>query len=443
MRTRVSSLVAPAGLLAGLLVAAMLGWLAPQQPVVAVTVAALVLLLGITALHPVAVPLMALPLLYGAARISVGATDLSVSDAALGVATLTVLVFSRHPPSPPLRRLLWLTAVYQTATLFTVIANPYPANAIEWVHAGVLVAGALLLGWTIGREGYAGLGLKLMLAAAAALAGWVIVVGVLQYAAGDLRPVYLPLSMHKNFLGTVLGTTALVAYVRPAWLGLGVRSGMVIFTWLVVAVGFTQSRQAIVGVGVALVVLVLRTRTDRRRSKAVLLAVIPAMLVVLTLVRDQLASDNIHNSAFSRLKWFEDSIAIWQTQPITGVGLRWWYTDRFPGGFQPPNAELEVLTASGILGLLAFVVLMIGTLLTLWRLPPAYGTLASLVVLSRLTQGQLDIFWVAAQTSIPFVIAGICLGAHALDESDHRSVDALDDVLAGGRPVPALEGRGP
>ena len=75
--------------------------------------------------HPVAVPLLALPLLYGAARLSVGGTDVSVSDAALGVTTLTVLVFSRHPPSPALRSLLWLTAPYQTATLFTVIANPF------------------------------------------------------------------------------------------------------------------------------------------------------------------------------------------------------------------------------------------------------------------------------------------------------------------------------
>jgi hypothetical protein len=34
-----------------------------------------------------------------------------------------------------------------------------------------------------------------------------------------------------------------------------------------------------------------------------------------------------------------------------------------------------------------------------------------MVVLSRIVQGQLDLFWVAVQTSIPFLIVGICLGA--------------------------------
>ncbi len=33
-----------------------------------------------------------------------------------------------------------------------------------------------------------------------------------------------------------------------------------------------------------------------------------------------------------------------------------------------------------------------------------------------LVQAQFDLFWVAAQVSIPFVIAGICLGAMARDQ---------------------------
>ena len=45
------------------------------------------------------------------------------------------------------------------------------------------------------------------------------------------------------------------------------------------------------------------------------------------------------------------------------------------------------------------------------RMDPKYGVLATTVILSRLVQGQLDLFWVAVQTSIPFLIVGICLGA--------------------------------
>lgn len=412
--------VAVGGIAAAGACAAVLGWIAPQQPAAALALAITVLLLGISAVRPVAVPLVVLPLLYVAARTVYGGTDISVSDIALAVGTLTALVFAPRPFSRPLRNLLWLTVIYQVATLFTVVANPYAANALDWVHSWVLVAGGLLVGWSVGREGAGPLGLKLMLSAAVVLATWVIGIGVLRALEGNFEPVYLPHGMHKNFLGTMLGTTALIAYIRPTWLHLGRGAGTTVFWWLVIGMAFTQSRQAIVALGVVIVILVLRTRTDRRRSRVVLLAIAPALLVVLTLVRDQITSGNVHNSFFARVESFADALTIWQSQPIVGVGLRWWYTDRFAGGIQPPNAEIEVLTAAGLIGLVGFLVLMVGSVAVLWRMPPTYGMLAVMVVLGRFVQGQMDLFWVAAQTSVPFVIAGVCLGACARHEQDRR-----------------------
>ena len=73
-----------------------------------------------------------------------------------------------------------------------------------------------------------------------------------------------------------------------------------------------------------------------------------------------------------------------------------------------------------MVGLAAFVVMWIGILLVLWHIDPRFGTLAVAVVFCRLVQAQFDLFWVAAQVSIPFVIAGICLGAMAREE---RSAD--------------------
>jgi len=43
-------------------------------------------------------------------------------------------------------------------------------------------------------------------------------------------------------------------------------------------------------------------------------------------------------------------------------------------------------------------------------------------------QGQLDLFWVAAQTSIPFVIVGICLGAEALHASEPDRTSAASSA---------------
>jgi hypothetical protein len=59
----------------------------------------------------------------------------------------------------------------------------------------------------------------------------------------------------------------------------------------------------------------------------------------------------------------------------------------------------------------------IGVLVVLWRMDPAYGTLALVAVLSRIVQSQFDLFWIAVSVSVPFVIAGICVGAMALDHS--------------------------
>ncbi len=414
----------------GIALAAALGWFVPQHPWIGIGVAVAVLALGISAVDATILPLLALPTLYVVSRVGSGNIDLSVSDVALGVGTVSALLFARRPFSPPVLTILWLTAVHQFATLFTVVANPYPANAIEWVHTWFLIGGALILGWAVGRGGHGPLGLKLMLVAALVLATWVIIRGGINMVQGSFEPVYLPYRMHKNFLGTVLGITALIAYVRPLWLGLDRRVALGTFWWLVLGITLTQSRQGIIALGIALVVLVLRSRTDRRRSRAILFAIIPAVAVVLTLVRDQVASDNEHNSVYQRLSWFEDSFEIWSTQPLVGVGLRWWYTDRFPGGFQPPNAEVEMLTSAGVVGLLGFLVLMVGSVATLWRVTPTYGTLAALAVLSRFVQGQMDLFWVAAQCSIPFAIAGICLGVQALHEEEGTLASAFGNAGA-------------
>lgn len=432
-----------AGVLVALLLAAGIGWGAPGRPALALVVAFAVLVLGVSALQTATIPLLTLPLLFVAQRAAFGGADLSISDLALGIGTLAAAVFARRPFAPELRNLLWLVVIYQVATLFTVVANPYAANVVEWVHAGVLVAGGLLVGWVVGREGYAALGIKLMVLVALVLATWVIFAGVVQVLTGNFEPVYLPFRMHKNFLGTVMAIMALTLYVRPEWTRMRPGPALLAFSWLVIGIGFTQSRQAIVALGIALVVLVLRTRSDRRRSQLIILGVVPALAIVLTLVRDQAASDNQHNSYFSRLDWYQQSIDIWQSHPILGVGLRWWYTDRFQGGIQPPNAELEMLTSAGLVGLVGFLVLMVGALRVLWRMPPAYGMLAFLVLLSRLIQGQLDIFWVAAQTSIPFVIVGICLGVRGRDEDGTHTQDELSATLPDVGPRVGVSGAAP
>jgi hypothetical protein len=137
--------------------------------------------------------------------------------------------------------------------------------------------------------------------------------------------------------------------------------------------------------------------------------------------------------------------ALWKHEPIFGHGLRYWYVHEW-ALFQPPQAELEVVASAGVVGLAAFLLMWVGIVVVLWRVDPRFGTLAVAAVLSRITQAQFDLFWVAAQVSVPFMVAGVCLGAQALfakERPDDRQADDLAwSIPPGGRhTVPARTGK--
>lgn len=381
--------------------------------VAAVALAVLVVGASVTRSVSMAIPLMATPLLFVTARVGIGGGELSVSDVALAAAFGTAVLLGDRPFSAPLRHLLLLNLLYQFTTLFTVIVNPYVQNTIEWFHAWLLVSGALVVGWALGRAGYGRAALLLMIATAGVLALGVYAQALLQYAQGDFSAIYpqWPLRMQKNAAGCLLAFAALIVYVRPDWMRWSPSWARPLFWAFVVAVAMTQSRQALIGLIIAIVVIGFRRGT--RRSTLALLAIIPGAWLVVTMVIDQIESQNEFNSFFTRIDWMREVYALWKLSPIFGHGLRYWYVHPW-ANFQPPQGELEVAASSGIVGLAGFVIMWIGILVVLWRVDPRFGALAFAVTLSRLVQGQFDLFWVAAQVSVPFVIAGICLGAQSL-----------------------------
>ncbi|MFC8733050.1 O-antigen ligase family protein [Luteimicrobium sp. NPDC057192] len=407
------------GAVAVLALLAAIGVAVPDYGVYALAAAVALLITGATVYNPAAIPVLAMPALVVVQRVGGASTNLSFSDFALFGAFWAALLLGPRPWSRPMRSLLWLSAFYQVATLFTVIANPYRANTVEWFHAWLSVGGALVVGWAVGRSGHARLGVGLYLGACGILAAATCVQGLTQLAQGNTAAVFLswPYGMHKNFVGDVLGIAALVVYARPPWLGLSRKVAYPAFWLFVLAIAATQSRQAIVGLGLLVLVVALRRGQGVRHTKLVLLAIIPAGFFVVQVLVDQLSSGNQFNSAYQRISWYQDALVVWNLNQWFGAGLRWWYSGRTPYSFQPPNAELEVLSSAGTVGLVGFLVLMLGALVVVWRISPAYGTLAFAVIASRLVQGQLDLFWVSVQTSVPFVIAGVCVGALARHEA--------------------------
>lgn len=378
----------------------------------AVAVAALIIGVVLTFSKPLAIALMAMPALFVSQRVALGGGDISASDVALAAAFGTAVLLGHRPYSRELRTLLWFNLIYQFAALISVIVNPFPENTFEWFHAWLLISGALVVGWAVGRAGYAHFAFTAMLAAASVIAIGTVIAGVLQYATGDFGPVYAawPWSMHKNFIGTSLAFAALIAYVNPPWARLSTRWTRPVLWLLLLAILMSQSRQAWIGLVLAVIIIVMRRGGH---SRIALLLVIPAVWLAVSMVFEQIESQNRHNSVFQRLEWLREVYAYWKHDPFFGHGLRFWYVDpALP--YQPPQAELEVVASTGVVGLAAFVVMWIGMLVVLKRVDPVYGTLAFVVVLSRIVQAQFDLFWVGVQTSLPFVIAGVCLGALAL-----------------------------
>lgn len=396
--------------------------------VVTLAVAVVVLMLGLTVRMPTAIPTMAFPLLVVVQRVAAGGVDLSLSDFVLFGAFWVAVFVGPRPFSPPVRALLWLAAFYQVSTLFTVIANPYLANTVEWFHAWLSVAGAVVVGWAVGRAGHARFALTALLALCTIIAVATCTTAVLQLARGNTGPVYLtfPYDMHKNFVGNVLGFGAVIAYVRPPWLRWPRTFAYAAFWLCSLGVLASQARQALIGLGVVIVAVALRRSAGVRHTRWIFLVVLPAGYYVARLVVEQLTSASSHNSAQQRIEWYQQALSVWQGEEWFGVGLRWWTAGRTPFAFQPPNAELEVLTSAGTVGLIGFLVLMIGAVVVLWRVDPLYGTLGLAVVGSRLVQGQFDLFWVSVQVSVPFAVAGVCLGALArTQQSDAVAPQAL------------------
>jgi polysaccharide biosynthesis protein PslJ len=401
------------------LLSAALGYGAGDRVSYALLAAAAILLVGMLSVSPLVLPVIAFPSILLLARVGSG-TGLSISDAVLFFATICALLELRTRESPELRAMLWLVVAYQAAILPAVVRNHYRASVIEWWHEVFLVAGALVVGWVVGRRGRAPL-------AIGCFVGLCSVLGVAAAASAPLNhfaPVYLDLgplfSYHKNALGDLLAIASIVAYARPEWLRWSPKTSNIAVVCCLLGLLATQSKQGIVSAAVGIAVIVVRGRLTGRRSRVIILAMIPMLAFAYVVASDQLHSNNQFNAVHTRFSAYTASLDVWHLSQWFGVGFRWWYRPQFSDLIQPPNAEIEMITSAGIIGLIGFVVTSLIALRLLWRMDPRYGTVGFAVVAARLAQGQLDLFWVASQSSIPWLIVGAALGAQALDRHGAR-----------------------
>lgn len=385
--------------------------------ITAVVIGVLMIAAVITWSRPIATMLIATPAIFIVERIGLGGGDLTVSDAALAAGFGVAILLGRHEYTAPMRAMLLLNLIYQLSTVFTVIINPFQQNVVEWVHAWLLISGALILGWAIGCAGKAPIALRLILIVGALIAVGTFLTAITAAVGGEFGAVYpaWPWPMHKNFAGGALAFVAFAAWINPDWARIPRRWARTVFVVCLVALLLTQSRQAMIGLIVVMLVHVLRHGGAKHWVVAFLLA-LPGVVLLVQSVIEQIESQDRFNSVYQRLNWLREVYDLWLAEPLVGHGLRYWYVHP-TANFQPPQAELEVIASSGAVGLLGFGIMWIGFIVVLWRVDPRFGVLAFGSVLARIVQAQFDLFWVSAQVSIPFLIAGLCLGAQMFETS--------------------------
>lgn len=403
-----------------LLVAATLGVMSAAYGSLAIMFALAVLFIGLASTNIALIPLMAFP----AVLLPMRTGPLSLTDLVLIAATVPAFLLYRRAEAKDLQQFIWLGIAYQALLVPTLILNPYLANLIEWVHELFMVIGGLLVGWVVGRRGFASAALRIFLLGCALIGLWAFADGLVMLATqGSFGPVYLP-QLHKNFIGDVLAFGFIIAFMRPDWLEWSKRFAYPAMLSCAIGIAASGSRQAMVSVGVTVLIMSLRGRHGGAgRGRILLLALIPGMWFVFNSLSDQLdqyEQGDRFNSASQRIVWFMQALDIWRESPIFGAGLRWWYTGRFAEAFQPPNALFEMLSSAGIAGTIGFLVLCLGGLWVALTLDPRYGNLAAAILLARFTQGQLDLYWLAGLSSLPWMMVGLVLGVQALHKAERQ-----------------------
>ncbi|MFB8387038.1 O-antigen ligase family protein [Microbacterium sp. NPDC055910] len=398
------------GCFAVVLVGLAAGFIAVTEPDLAIPAALAVLVVGIAAIDLSLIPVLAVPATMAVVRVG----PMSLADFVLGFAAIVALLMLRGKGAQTLQPLLWAGACYIALTAPQLLLNRYVANYIEWAHEIALVLGSMIVGFVVGREGHA----KLALGMYIALCWFIGIAAMVTAVSNGFGPVYLGM-LHKNAIGAILMIGAIIAFANPPWLEWRPWFGYATFAVCGVGALAAQSRQALIGALVGVLIVGLRPRFHNgKRSRWMWVVLVPVAYFVVTAVQEQLGSDDQFNSSNQRLDWYGDSIKVWQMSPLFGVGHRWWVTGHTGySGFQPPNAELEVLTTVGVLGLIGFLAMFGGAFWLLAKMNPVYGTLALAVVVGRFAQVQFDLYWVAGHSSILWIIAGICYGVQARDKA--------------------------
>jgi O-antigen ligase len=407
-----------AGGVAGLQVAA--GAAAVSNPGVALTATSAALGAVLVVLAPSLVLLALLPASFGYWRVGPAEFNLSVADVVLVAAFLSAVPFVPWQ-SRQLRSFLRVLSIYLGVLAIAVAVNPSRSTVFEWGHRAMLVGAALAVGVAIATKGLVTPALRLYVVLTIVLSTVAFVDSAGRpFEDGLPSPAY-PFGLQKNpaALLIAMGLLAIVVASHLVRLPRAVRP-FVLATQLV-GIAACQSR----GTAIAMVLVLgfWMVRTGRVvRSPLVLVAMVCLAAVAYVSFNALFQSDQADsrfNSVNSRLDTYESALDAFEDHPIAGVGLKFWrdpaVVDQYGGG-EPHNLVIAALGESGVVGIVALAILLVGAVRLLASRRDELGLLALTLLVVKATASLFDIFWVAGTMTVPWVVIGMaCVAGRAHD----------------------------
>ncbi len=387
---------------------------------------ALVALAGLVLADPLLIAVAAFPgtLLLQRAGGGAAGSSLSLSDLIVVAASAIAVTKIRFDAAPTLRRSLVPIAAFELLLLLTVLDHPNIHGSLEWAHRIFMVAGSLAVGWAVANSGRAR-----QAAVALLVASMVLALFTLEHAVTlHFKPAQWGL-YQKNYLGAMMWMTVVIAHLNPRWLNLPPRLARAGKYLCGLALLASQSKQSIIALMVVLLYTVVRQPSVRRRSKLLLVSLVPLAIVTYLLITTEVANlaVNPQNSIGIRLTEYAADFHVWASSPIFGQGLRWFYLPQFASYIQPPDIFVETLVAGGIVGVIAMIVLLGGYASVFLSLPREIGTIALVLVLGRAVEAVFDIYWVAGAGTLPWLVAGLAIGTWDATLAGHTVMRGTTD----------------
>jgi O-antigen ligase len=411
-------------------------WLLSNHVAMAVGTAALIPGLALLLVRPHWLWAFAFPANFLAMRVGPTGLDLSLADVGLLVAVVAAM------PSVPWRsrvvqRMQRLFVVYLAIMLIVYAAVPNKETLVSLAQRSSMFVGAILVGAAIGAHRRTREALIALLAAAMAVA----VDAIRRSVTTNYAPAY-PFSIHKNNAGAMLGMSIVVSFAafsvfrRTRLARVLVGGCQIILAGGLLATG---ARGAAFALLAALVVAVARNEPGARRP--ITLAVLACVgLVAYATVKsvDRENQTNQYSSANSRVVTYNAALKLWERDPLVGVGIKYWRNPAYANeiGFgEPHNVIVATLAETGVVGLVAFTVLMAGTFLTAFRRRSPMFRIATLVMVFYVVNGQFGIFWVAVGGSLAWLVLGMAIG-HEFADSERPQAASHGDSDYGSEGLP-------